>query len=75
MNKRTRVVARVSRMELLGQLLVGVGLDAQGLANGEHLEEKGQSSAIALTDFRRHQGLVILDEIEEGSLGLDILGR
>jgi hypothetical protein len=62
-------------MELLGQLLVGVGLDAQGLANGEHLEEEGKPSSIALSDLCRHQSLVILDEIEESPLSLEVLGR
>lgn len=60
-------------MELLSKLLVGMGLDAQGLADGENLEEEGKSAAIALTDFGRQKSLVILDEIEEGTLGLNIL--
>jgi hypothetical protein len=62
-------------MELLGQLLVGVGLDAQRLANGEYLEKKRQSAAITLADFRRQKSLVVLDEIEEGALSLDIFRR
>jgi hypothetical protein len=62
-------------MELLGQLLVGVGLDAQGLAYREHLEEKGKSSSIALSDVRGHQSLVILDEIEKSPLSLHVLRR
>ncbi len=59
-------------MELLGQLLVGVGLNAQRLAHGEYLEQEWKTAAISLADFGRQESLVILDEIEEGALGLDV---
>lgn len=62
-------------MKLLCQLLVGVGLDAQRLANGEHLEEERKSASISLTDFCGQKGLVVLYEIEEGALGLGVFRR
>lgn len=59
-------------MKLLGQLLVGVGLNAQRLAHGEHLEQEWKAAAISLADRGREKSLVILDEVEEGALGLDV---
>lgn len=62
-------------MKFLRQLLVRVGLDAECLADGKHLEQEGKLSTIPLSDLSRHQRLVILDHVEECALGLEILGR
>ena len=70
----TRVVLRVPRMKLLGKLLVGVGLDTQGFADGKHLEQEGESASKSLADLCRQEGLVVLHHIEEGALSLDIFG-
>ena len=40
------IILGVPGVQLLGELLVGVGLDGEGLVDGEHLEEKGQLGAI-----------------------------
>jgi hypothetical protein len=50
-------------------------LDAEGFADGEDLEEEGELVAEALSDVFGEEGLVVLDEVEEGALGGDVLGR
>lgn len=70
----TRVVFGVFRVQLLSKLLVWVGLDAQGLANGEDLEQEGQLVSKSLCDCGAKKLLVILDELNQGALCLKILG-
>lgn len=62
-------------MQLNSKLLVRMCLDAQGFVDGQNLEKERQLPAISLGDFRRHQRLVVLDEIKQCSLRLKILGR
>lgn len=50
-------------------------LDAQGLIDGQDLEQERQLVLIALGDIRGKQCLVVLHEIEERSLGFEVLGR
>jgi len=57
------------------KLLVWVSLNAEGFLDGEDFEEEGQFPAISCGDLGRHQSLVGLDEVEQASLGLDLLGR
>lgn len=61
-------------MELFRQLLVGMGLDTERFADGQHLEQEGETAPIALTDLCGHQSLVVLNEIEQGALSLDVFG-
>lgn len=51
-------------MELLRELLVGVGLYTESLSNGEDLEEERKFATVSLTDFCRDQSLVVLDHVE-----------
>lgn len=60
-------------MKLLCKLLVGVGLDAERFPNGKHLEQKWEFASKPLADFCRQQGLVVLNQVEEGTLRLNIL--
>lgn len=62
-------------MQLLGQLLVGVRLDAQCLVDREDLEQERQSILVALGNVRGQKGLVLLHQIKERSLGLEVFGR
>lgn len=71
----TWVVLGVLSMELLGKLLVRVRLDAQRLVDRKNLEQEWQLVLIALCDFGGQKSLVLLDEIEESSLGLEVFGR
>lgn len=59
-------------MELLRKLLVGMGLDAERFTDGKHLEQEWESASKSFADIRRQQGLVILNHVEEGTLGLHI---
>lgn len=69
----TWVVLGVLLVQLLCELLVGVGLDAQRLANRENLEQEGELVLIALGNVGREKRLVFLDEIEKRALGLKVL--
>lgn len=68
----TGIVSGVSCVKLFRKLLVGMGLDTEGLANRQHLEEKRKPTTIALTQLSGKQCLVVLNHIEEGALSLDI---
>lgn len=61
-------------MKLLGKLLVGVGLDAERLLDGQHLEEEWKFATKALTYLGRQQSLVVLDHVKKSSLGFNIFG-
>lgn len=50
-------------------------LDAQGLVDGQDLEQEGELILIALSDLCREQSLVFLDEVQKCSLGLEVFGR
>ena len=69
----TWVVLWVLLVQLLCELLVRVGLDAQRLANGEDLEQEGEPVLIALGNIGGEKRLVFLDEIEKRALGLKVL--
>ena len=69
----TWVVLRVLLVQLLCELLVGVGLNTQCLANGQDLEQEGKLVLIALSNVGREKRLVFLDEIEERALGFKVL--
>lgn len=61
-------------MKLLGELLVGVGLDAERLLDGQHLEEEWKFATKAFTYLGRQQSLVVLDHVKKSSLGFNIFG-
>lgn len=62
-------------MELFRKPLIWMGLYAQSLPDGEDLEQKRELSAVFLAHFSREQSLVILDHVEQGTLGFDVFGR
>ena len=61
-------------MELFSELLVGMRLYAQGLVDGQNLEQEWQLVLIALSNVCREQSLVVLDQVEECSFCLEVLG-
>ena len=68
----TRVVLWVFLVQLLCELLVRVGLDAQCLANRQDLEQEGQLVLIALGNVGGEERLVFLYQLEERALGLEV---
>lgn len=62
-------------MKLLSKLLVGVGLDAERLLDGQYLEEERKLATEALTYLGRQQSLVVLNHVKKSSLGFNIFGR
>ena len=62
-------------MQLLCQLLIRMRLNTQRLADGQHLEQEWQLSAISLRNFTAEQRLVILNEVEQRTLRHDIFGE
>lgn len=69
------VVGGVAFVELLGQLLVGVGLDGQGFGDGEDLEEEGQTLPVAGNGGLGEESFVVVDEVEKGPACADVSGR
>ncbi len=68
------VVLGVSGVELLGELFVRMRLDREGLVDREDLEEERKLLAVPGDDGARQEGLVVLDELEQGAAGAYILG-
>lgn len=75
MRGQTGIVLRILFVEFFRELLVGVGLDAEGLLDREDFEEEGELVAIVGCDVRGEEGLVLGDEVEEGSACGYIFGR
>jgi hypothetical protein len=69
-----RVVLGVFFVQLCGELLVGVGLDGQSLVDRQDLEQEGQLLLVLFRDLSGHQGLVVLEKVEQTALSLQILG-
>lgn len=59
-------------MQLLSKLLVRVSLNAQSLVDGQDLEEEGEFVTKFFGDGLGEKGLVVGEEVEEGSAGGDI---
>lgn len=62
-------------MKLLGEFLVGMGLDGQGFGDGEDLEEERQLLSIAGNRGLREKGLIVVDEVKEGPTSAKVFGR
>lgn len=69
------VVLGVFCVELLGELLVWVGLDGECFVDGEHLEEEGEFVVVFGRDVAAHEGLVICHEVDQRPACGEILGR
>jgi hypothetical protein len=69
-----RVVLGVLFVQLCGELLVGMGLDGKSLVDGQDLEQEGQLLLVLFRNLLGHQGFVVLKQVEQSTLGLQILG-
>ena len=57
------VILGVLLVQLLSKLLVRMCLDAEGLVDGQDLEEEWQLVLIFLADLLGHESLVVLYEV------------
>ena len=69
------VVLGILGVELPGKLLVGMGLDAERLVDGEDLEQEWELATVTFCDLGGHESLVNLDHVEQRPLGFEIFRR
>ena len=50
-------------------------LDRESLVDGQDFEEEGESIAVFRSDLGREESFVLVEELEKGSAGVDMLGR
>lgn len=51
-----------------------MGLDGKSLVDGQDLEQEGQLLLVLFRNLLGHQGFVVLKQVEQSTLGLQILG-
>ena len=62
-------------MQLFGEPLVRVRLNAQGFVYGQDFEQEGQSVAVSVADVFAEKRLIVDNQVQQGPLGRHILGR